>query len=714
MTLIAKCFVTSMTALALLAQCVAPSERNQSKSAEAQPPRYPATRRVDVVENRHGIDVRDPYRWLEDDAADEVKRWMHEQDALTRASIAKIAVRDDLLRRMQSLAHQDRRDVPQHAGQRYFYTHRKKTEERAVLCWKDEADGRERTLVDPSGWAKDHAALGFWRASWDGKNVAYEVKPNNSDSASLHVIDVGSGRASEIDIIGGVQECRPQWTPRGDGFYYVHFPTDPSKRGERHALGEVRFHKLGTPATADAIVREPTPGQEWLQVTLGPEGRWLIATVWFAFTESEVYIKDLDSKSEWQVVTGGRRSRFMAQSYRDTLFLYSTDGAPSGEIFAVDPKRPDRAAWRRVVAENAESPLLDFDVLGGRLALLRLQHVASRLDVHEMDGRFVRTVPAPPLTTIHTPVGSPDDDDAWFESESFTEPPRIHRTSMRTGETSISYASAVGADLSRFETEQLFYHSKDGTRIPMFLVHERGWKRDGSAPLLLHGYGGFNWAQRPAFDPFLIPWLERGGAYAVANVRGGSEYGEAWHQAAMRHKKQNAFDDFIAGAEFLVRENYTRKERLGIHGLSNGGLLVAAVVTQRPDLFRAALCEVPLADMVRFRLPSKNTNAGPGELGSPDDPVDFRALFAYSPYHHVAAATAYPSMLITVAETDERAAPMHARKLAAAMQAATTGGPVLLRVEWNAGHHGTDTVSLDAERFADEYAFLWAQLTAHR
>lgn len=281
------------------------------------------------------------------------------------------------------------------------------------------------------------------------------------------------------------------------------------------------------------------------------------------------------------------------------------------------------------------------------------------------------------------------------QSESFTQPPSIHATSIRDGRTTLFHASKIDADLSRFRAEQHFFFSKDGTRVPLFLVYDGSVRREGPSRLLLHGYGGYNWAQRPSFDAFLIAWLERGGTYALANIRGGSEYGEAWHQAGRRHNKQNVFDDFVAAAEFLIRERRTSPNLLAIRGISNGGLLVAAAITQRPDLFRAALCEVPLTDMIRFQLVGEGS---PQELGSPDDRDDFRALYAYSPYHHVVQGTKYPATLITAGEHDDRAHPIHARKFAAALQAASTGGEALLRVEWNTGHNGSDVKHLEIER----------------
>jgi prolyl oligopeptidase len=374
----------------------------------------------------------------------------------------------------------------------------------------------------------------------------------------------------------------------------------------------------------------------------------------------------------------------------------------------VDPARPEPEHWTEVVPQ-LEATLQGFDVVGGQLALSYLERAASRLEVRTLEGKLVRAVPLPALGIASLLSGEEDADEAFFSFESFTVPREIFRTSVRTGATSRWFALDVPVDPSRYEITQVMVPSKDGTPVSMFIVHARGVKRDGSSPALLYGYGGFQVAMTPSFKPSIYPWLERGGIWALANLRGGSEYGEVWHQGGMRERKQNTFDDFIAAAEYLVREGWTAPARLAIQGGSNGGLLVGAAMTQRPDLFRVVLCEVPLLDMIRYhRFGSGRTWID--EYGSADDPALFQAIRAYSPYHRVVDGTAYPATLLLSADADDRVDPLHARKFAAALQHASRGWPVLLRIEKNAGHGGADMLRAEVEKIADRYAFALSQM----
>jgi prolyl oligopeptidase len=375
----------------------------------------------------------------------------------------------------------------------------------------------------------------------------------------------------------------------------------------------------------------------------------------------------------------------------------------------VEPARPQREAWKEVVPERKDATLQGHNIVGGKLALEYLKDVTSLLEVRELDGKLVRQVSLPGAGTASNLVGDPDEDEAYYAFTSYTFPTEIHRTRVSSGASQLWYRLQVPVDTSKFEVEQQFASSKDGTRVPMFIVRPRGLARDGKAPAMLFGYGGFQVSISPGFNTSIIPWLERGGVYVFSVLRGGSEYGEQWHRAGMKHAKQNTFDDFIAVAEYLTREKYTSPERLVIRGGSNGGLLVGAAMTQRPDLFRVVLCGVPLLDMVRYhRFGSGKTWIE--EYGSSDDPQDFQALYAYSPYHRVKPGTRYPSLLLLSADNDDRVDPMHARKFAALMQAQTAGGPVLLRIEKHAGHGGADLVKAAVSKGADEYAFALSEL----
>jgi prolyl oligopeptidase len=678
--------------------------------------RYPATRRDGVVDVLHGVPVPDPYRWLEDGSAAEVKSWMRAQDALARSEVAKIPVRDALAARLEQLAHREQQGWgPARYGQRLFYARRPADHERMGVYVRD-PDGSERLLLDPDAWAPDGSlSLGGWYVSWDGERVVYQVRRNNADAAVLRVVEVATGRVSEVDVIDGAEWPEPQWNARGDGFYYQWLPADPALRATRFSHGEGRFHKLGDDPRHDVVVRPATPGRLGTTLQLGKEGRWLFAEVHRAWGQNDLFVEDLrERRPAWRTLSEGRDGRTSAVAFHDTFFIHTTVGAPKGRIFRVDARSRrgplsssvrdlDRSSWRLVVPEA--DPILAWDIVGGRLVVQVVHDVLTRVDVYDLGGTLVRTLPSHGVGSTTLPWAPPDCDEAYYKFESYDRAPEVWRTSIATGQEALFHRDNVPADLSRVVAEEVFYASKDGTRIPMFVVHPKDAPRDGSAPTLLYGYGAANDVTRPYFRFSIVPWLERGGVYAIAHIRGGGDYGEAWHKAGNLRNKQNTFDDFAAAAEYLVRERFTTPERLAVFGASWGGLLVTATLTQRPGLFRAAIAEVPQTDMIRFPLTGLGTSPL-AEFGDPSDPEDFRVLFAYSPYHHVTSGTRYPAVIVTAAEADERVDPLHARKFVAAMQAASTGGPILMRVDWSAGHLGTGRATDDAERRADEFAFV--------
>ncbi|HZF54385.1 MAG TPA: prolyl oligopeptidase family serine peptidase [Polyangiaceae bacterium] len=676
---------------------------------------YPATRASDAKDVIHGVEVRDPYRWLEDVSSPEVKAWMEAQDSLTRAELKKLPERDAIAARLKELFYIDAVYSPRHRKGRYFYTRRHATKEKSVVYWKQGKQGAEKVLFDPNEWSKDGSvSLGGWQVSWDGKTVAYQVRKNNSDEATLYLMDVATGKKSEVDVIEGAKYASASWTPSGDGFYYTWLPTDPNiPVADRPGFAEVRFHKVGEDPKKDAVIRERTGDPtKFVSAYISKDGRFLFSLVHHGWTSTDVYFRDqkrpLASKDAWTPLVAGNQAHYNVESFKDKLYVHTDEGAPRWRLFEVDPARPERAAWKEIVPERADATLADVSVIGGRLAMSYLKNASSLLEVRELDGKLVREVPLPGIGSVGGPIGLPDEDEAYFQFESFTVPMEIYSTSMKTGKTEIYTKTKVPVDPSPFMVEQVFYPSKDGTRISMFIVRRKDLKKDGSARMLLTGYGGFLSSETPAFISSIYPWIERGGVYAVPNLRGGGEYGEEWHKAGMLLKKQNVFDDFITAAEYLIKEGYTSPERLVIKGGSNGGLLVGAALTQRPDLFRAVLCGVPLLDMVRYHLFGSG-KTWISEYGSAEDPAQFKALHAYSPYHHVKPGTRYPAVLLLSADSDDRVDPMHARKFAAALQATSTGGPVLLRIERNAGHGGADLIKAAVEQGADQYAFALAQ-----
>ncbi len=704
------------SALVLLAPLLALALLRPARARAAEParPPYPPTRTTAAADVLHGVTVPDPYRWLEDEKSPEVQAWMTAQDGLTRQSLASFPERDALAARLKELLYIDSLGAPIHRGTRYFFTRRHASKEKTVVYWREGADGAEKVLFDPNTWSEDGSAgLGAWSVSWDGARVAYNKKVNNSDEATLHVMDVASGKVSDVDVIEGSKYAQASWTPDGSAFYYTKLPVDPKiPASERPGWADVRLHRVGTDPKTDVVVKEklgdPT---EFQNVHITRDGRFLFQIVSHGWTSTDVWFQDLSkgaAGNAWTPLTVGVKAHFSPDSFGGALFVRTDDGAPKGRIFAVDPARPERAAWKEIVPERKDAALQSFELVGGKLALDYLRSAASLLEVRNLDGTLLREVPLPGIGSATNLVGRDDEDEAYFAFTSFTTPTAIYRTSVRTGATALYFQVKVPADTSPYSVSQVFYPSKDGTRVSMFVVHRKDLKRDGSARAILEGYGGFLVSETPVFLASLIPWLERGGIYAVPNLRGGGEYGEAWHEAGMLLKKQNVFDDFAAAAVFLEKEKWTSPDRLVLRGGSNGGLLLGAMITQHPELFRAALCGVPLLDMVRYHLFGSG-KTWISEYGSADDAAQFKALFAYSPYHHLKAGTKYPSVLLLSADSDDRVDPMHARKFAGALQAASTGGPVLLRIEKHAGHGGADLVKSAVESRSDEYAFALSE-----
>jgi prolyl oligopeptidase len=676
---------------------------------------YPPTRRLELKDTIFGVEVEDPYRWLEDGTSPDVLAWMKAQDEFARAELRKLPGRDAMAARLKELYGAESVGVPIRRGEREFNSHRYAGKEKAVVVVRDLRTGRERILLDPNGWSADGSvSLMGWRASWDGKSIAYKVSKNNSDSATLHVIDVGSGRVSPTDVITGARYANPSWTPSGDGFYYTWIPTDNTVAvSDRTGHQEVRFHRLGTNPAKDPVVRKKTGDPTtYAWASLSRDGHWLIYTIARGTRSMDVWFRDERNRRKpgpWQALAVGRPAIYQVAAWHDRFYIQTDDGAPGYRLLQADPRRPARAHWREIVAERADETLTGFRIVGNRLSLGYLKDASSRIELRTLEGAPVRDIALPEVGSASLLLGNEDQDEAYFVFTSLTRTTEIYRTSVRTGRTRLWYKLKVPVDTAKYVFEQSFYASRDGTRVPMFIVRGKNQRPDGRAPILLYGYGGFNASMTPDFDLSIFPWLERGGVFAMPNIRGGSEYGEEWHRSGMRRLKQNVFDDFIAAAEYLIKQGWTRPGRIAIQGNSNGGLLVGAALTQRPDLFGAAVCGVPLLDMLRYHL-SGSGKSWIEEYGSADNELDFRVLSAYSPYHRVRARTKYPSVLVVSADSDDRVDPMHARKFAARLQAASTGGPVLLRIQRNAGHFGPDSVSAAVESTADEYAFALAQM----
>jgi prolyl oligopeptidase len=679
-------------------------------------PVYPVARRTDQIDVLHGVPVADPYRWLEDGASAEVKKWTGEEDAFARARLAQLPERDAIAARFKELFYVESVGTPHRLGGRLFFPRRDVGKEKFTVYWREGKTGPDKVLLDPNTWSTDGSvSLGVWVVSRDGKRVAYTVKSNNSDEATLHVMEVATGKKSDVDVIEGAKYAWPSWTPSGKGFYYTRLPPEGSvPTADRPGYADVRFHELGTDPKSDPIVREKTGDPKtFVSATVSQDGRWLIATIEHGWTSTDVYFEDLhEHKPQWKPLVVGSDARYDVSVDRGQFFVWTNEGAPRYRVFRADPASAGREHWKEIVAERSDATLEGVGVVGHRLSLSYLKDVVSQVELRDEEGKLVRNLSLPTLGSASGLSGEADDDVAYYSFQSFTYPTEIFETSVSSGKTSTFYTLKVPVDPTQYVVDQLFATSKDGTRVPFFVVHAKDLRKDGTTPTIVYGYGGFQSAQTPVFSSSIYPWLEHGGVWVTANLRGGSEYGEDWHRHGMRHEKQHVFDDYFAVAEELIKQGFTKPDKLAALGGSNGGLLVGAAITQRPDLFRVALCGVPLLDMVRYH------DFGSGktwiaEYGSSDDPDDFTALYAYSPYHHVTKGTKYPSTLILSADSDDRVDPMHARKFAAELQWASTGGPVLLRVEKHSGHGGADLVRAAVEKLADEYAFALDQMRAN-
>ena len=473
----------------------------------------------------------------------------------------------------------------------------------------------------------------------------------------------------------------------------------------------MRFHKLGEDPTRDRVVHERTGNPKtFLAGEISRDGHFLFAYIEHGWSATDVYYKDLrkGEPKDWSPLVVGKPFKYTVYPWRDRFYVRTDEGAPNGRVFKIDPSKPARADWKEIIAERKDATLDSFNIVGDMLSLDYLKDVQSHVEIHDLDGKLVRELSLPTVGSGSVIYGNPDEPEGYYTFTSFTHPTEIYETNVTTGVTTLHYRLKAPVDPSKFMVEQLFATSKDGTRIPYFVVRAKDFKKDGASRALVYGYGGFLVTQKPAFTSSAYPWLERGGIYVVANLRGGGEYGEAWHQAGMGKKKQNVFDDLYAVLEKLSADGYTKSDRIAVRGASNGGLLVGAAVVQRPELFAVGLCGVPLIDMVRYHLFGSG-KTWVEEYGSAEDPEDFKAIYAYSPYQHVTRGTKYPSVLVLTADADDRVDPMHARKFAARLQADSAGGEVLLRVERHSGHGGADLVSATVDKIADELAFALAE-----
>ena len=674
-------------------------------------PNYPPTRTTDAVESLHGETIPDPYRWLEDGESPDTRAWTEAQNALTRSYLDAVPGRRGLRARLDQLLAIGAIGVPTPARGRYFYQRRDGRQNQPVLYLREGVHGEDRAVVDPNALDPGGTvALDWYYPSDDGRLLAYGLSENGSEQSVLHVLDVDSGVARP-DRIPHTRAADLAWLPDATGFYYTRYPAPgDAPEGEEHYHRAVHFHRLGSDPAGDPVVFKPAEKEHWPGVGISPDGRWLVIGVARTFDQTDLYLQDRRSGAPPVAVAKDLPASFEGEVAHGRLFMRTNLEAPTYRLYAVDPERPAREHWREIVPPRADAVLEGVRVSARHLALSYLERASSRLRLADHGGGGLREVALPTIGSLFGAGTEWDGNELFYGFSSYTVPPGVYRVDLETGAAELWRGVEADVDPRRYEVGQVTFCSRDGTEVSMFLVHLAGLRRDGTNPVYLTGYGGFNISMTPAFSRSLLLWLESGGVVAIPNIRGGGEYGERWHQEGMLGRKQHSLDDCIAAAEWLIARGYTTPARLAAAGGSNGGLLMGAVLTQRPELFRAVVVQVPLLDMLRYHR-FLIARLWIPEYGSAEDPAQFPWLRAYSPYHHVRDGVAYPAVLLATAESDTRVDPMHARKMAARLQAATSSSrPVLLRLESRAGHGAGKPLSKVLEELTDTWAFVFSEL----
>ncbi|HWW15495.1 MAG TPA: prolyl oligopeptidase family serine peptidase [Candidatus Dormibacteraeota bacterium] len=663
-----------------------------------------------LAEDFHGTKVVDSYRWLEDGDSADTRKWVAGEMDYTRAVLDPLPGRDAIHKRLTELLHIGDVGVPRIGGKYYFYTRRDGLQNQPVLYVREGIDGKDRVLLDVNLLAADGTvALDWFWPSEHGKYLAYGTSSGGSEMSTLHIVGTKTGNLLP-DTIERTRACSIAWSHDNSGFYYTRYPKKGDvPEGQERYNRHVFYHELGTDPEKDPLIfGEGRDAEDWPSVTLDNDGRMLLITVSQGWTKTELFLMDLKKGTPPTRITTGKNFLYSASVYNGRVYIVTNEDAPRYRMFVTEAGEYDRDDWKEIIPQTG-GVLKDASLWGGKIFAQYEQNASSQLKVFSVDGSLFANIELPAIGTVFGAGGKFDHDEVFYGFESFTVAPSIYRYDLEKRSGSLwAKVDAPGIDASAYDVEQEWYHSKDGTRVPMFLVHKKGLKKDGHNPTLLTGYGGFNISLTPSFESENYLWLERGGIYAVANLRGGSEFGEDWHRAGMLEKKQNVFDDMIAAAEYLIAEKYTDRDHLAIEGGSNGGLLMGAMITQRPELFRAVVCAVPLLDMLRYQN-FQIARLWIPEYGSAESPEQFKWLYAYSPYHHVKAGTEYPAVLFMTGDSDSRVDPMHARKMAALMQRVSKR-PVLLRVEGKAGHGAGTPVGKRVEEFSDIYSFLFWQL----
>ncbi|MEG5135570.1 MULTISPECIES: prolyl oligopeptidase family serine peptidase [unclassified Microcoleus] len=689
-----------------------------------RPLSYPTTRKIDQTDDYHGVQVSDPYRWLEDPDSEETQAWVEAQNQVTFGYLSQIPAREKIKQRLTKLWDYEKYGIPFKEGDRYFYYKNDGLQNQSVLYTLPSLDGEPKVLLDPNTFSEDGTvALGGIAITEDGKLMAYGLSTSGSDWQEWKVRNVETGEDLS-DHLKWLKFSGASWTQDGKGFFYSRYdePNEKTKHEDVNYYQKLFYHKLGTPQSEDVLICDRPDEKEWgFSGGVTEDGKYLIISVWLGTNpQNLIFYKDLTApESSIVELINKFEAEYSFIDNEGSLFWFQTDlNAPLGRVIAIDTNNPppsslagadSQGQFTEIIPEAAET-LAGIGILNNQFIASYLKDAYTQIKIFNLDGSFVRDVALPGIGSAGGFGGKRQDTESFYAYTSFTTPNTIYRYNMLTDESTIYRQPKVDFNPEDYETKQVFYPSKDGTQVPMFITHKKGLQLDGNNPTYLYGYGGFSISLTPSFSLSRVVWLEMGGVYVTACLRGGGEYGESWHQAGTKLNKQNVFDDFISAAEWLIDNKYTKPAKLAIAGGSNGGLLVGACMTQRPELFGAALPAVGVLDMLRFHKFTIG-HAWVPEYGSAENPAEFPTIHGYSPLHNLKAGTAYPATMITTADHDDRVVPAHSFKFASALQATHVGEkPVLIRIETKAGHGGGKPTAKVIEELADEWAFLVREL----
>jgi prolyl oligopeptidase len=702
----AQLFITVMLSGLLCSGC----QKQSARQTQAAKLIYPLARKDSIVDAYHGVNVPDPYRWLEDADSPETQAWVEQQNKLTSDFLRTVTAREGIKARLTNLLNYPRYSAPTKKGGRYFFWKNDGLQDQSVFYMQETLESKPSVVLNPNLLSTD-GTVAVTRAalSKDGTVLAYALSRRGSDQQEIKIRDVDCGKDYD-EVLKWCRFTGIAWKHSNEGFFYNRYPEPNSVPPEDLANhNRVYWHKLETNQSQDLLIYERHDYKELhFAPSITEDARYLILHVYHGTNpKNRVYYRPVDGTEPFVRLLDDADARYGFIGNVGTIFYFDTDlDAPRGRIIAIDTEYPTRENWRTILPQQED--VIDYVALiNNHFVVVYLHDVHHQVKICNLDGTFVRQVILPTLGRVGGLSGKQHDTEMFFSFTSFLFPTTSYRYDFITDELTVLHKPEIDLETSGYETKQVFYRSKDGTRIPMFITHKKGLKLDGNNPTLLYGYGGFNISLKPSFSVSVLIWLEQGGVYAVANLRGGGEYGEEWHQAGMLDKKQNVFDDFIAAAEFLCENKYTNPRRLAIRGGSNGGLLVAACMLQRPDLFGSVICQVPVTDMLRYHKFTVGHHWIP-EFGNAEaSPEQFEFLYAYSPLHNIKSGVEYPSILVTSADTDDRVVPAHAKKFAATLQEKCAGrNPILLRVETRAGHGRGKPITKTIEEQTDVYAFL--------